>query len=398
MVAFCYLSANRILGETSMDDEQKSFQELLKSIESPNIAVIGKTGVGKSTLINAVFGIKVAKAGAGAPVTQDYTKYDPEFVGVKLPVVLFDSPGYEAGEEEEFVQKTFKFLSELNSQGVNKQIHLVWYVVSAPSARFEEFDARILNEINNHNIPAIIVLSQCEIASDEQREELKKVIAKASLSKVYDVIEVSASPLVINSQPICQPFGLKELVNKTIENLPKIYSEAVILAQTVDVESKRDIAWKYIQEASLASLGVGVIPIPITAPIATISSLSYLVKRLTTLYGYSELGMSVAMAGLTFSGVIAFGINAIADTFSFFGTSIITGAAAGTQTLLTGLAYARTCEKLAKEKVKGSQTDIQNFLKKTFKEEFQRLSKIGIKVSSVDDVSRIGRRYLDDNL
>jgi small GTP-binding protein len=381
-----------------MDDEQKSFQELLKSIESPNIAVIGKTGVGKSTLINTVFGMEVAKAGAGAPVTQDYTRYDPDFLGAKLPVVLFDSPGYEAGDEETFVEKTFQFLAELSSQGVDKQIHLVWYVVSAPSARFEEFDARILNEINSHNMPAIIVLSQCDRASENERAALKKVIADASLSKVYDVIEVSAVPLVINGQPICQPFGLKELVNKTIENLPKIYSEAVILAQTVNVESKRDIAWKYVQEAALASLGVGVIPISGTAPIATLSSLSYLVKRLTALYGYSELAFDMGLAGITVSGVIAFGMNAILDSFSFFGTSIVTGAAAGTQTLLTGLAYARTCERLAKEKVRGSQTNIKDILKDTFREEFERLSKMGVKVSSVEDVSKIGRRYLDGSL
>jgi small GTP-binding protein len=381
-----------------MDDEQKSFQELLKSIESPNIAVIGKVGVGKSSLINAVFGVEVAKVGAGESVTQDYTRYDPDFLGVKLPVVLFDSPGYEAGNEDEFVQKTFQFLAELNSQGVEKQIHLVWYVVSASSARFEEFDARIINEINSHNIPAIIVLSQCDRASANERESLKKVIASSSLSKVYDVIEVSAFPLVINDQPICQPFGLKELVNKTIENLPKIYSEAVILAQTVNVEAKRDVAWKYVQEAALASLGVGVIPISGTAPIATLSSLSYLVKRLTALYGYSELAFDMGLAGITVSGVIAFGMNAILDTFSFFGTSVITGAAAGTQTLLTGLAYARTCERLAKEKVRGSQTNIKDILKKTFREEFERLSKMGLKVSSVEDVSKAGRNYLDGNL
>ncbi|WYX20332.1 GTPase [Achromobacter xylosoxidans] len=35
-----------------------------------NILVAGKTGVGKSTLINAVFRGELAKTGAGKPVTQ----------------------------------------------------------------------------------------------------------------------------------------------------------------------------------------------------------------------------------------------------------------------------------------------------------------------------------------
>ena len=39
-----------------------------------NVLIVGKTGVGKSTLINAVFGDKVAKTGSGKPVTQEILK------------------------------------------------------------------------------------------------------------------------------------------------------------------------------------------------------------------------------------------------------------------------------------------------------------------------------------
>ena len=35
-----------------------------------NLAIFGKTGVGKSTLINAIFGEEVARTGIGEPVTQ----------------------------------------------------------------------------------------------------------------------------------------------------------------------------------------------------------------------------------------------------------------------------------------------------------------------------------------
>ena len=44
-------------------DEYSNFTTL-------NIVIIGKTGVGKSTLINTIFGQKLAETGIGKPVTQ----------------------------------------------------------------------------------------------------------------------------------------------------------------------------------------------------------------------------------------------------------------------------------------------------------------------------------------
>jgi 50S ribosome-binding GTPase len=40
-----------------------------------NLAVFGKTGVGKSTLINAIFGEEVARTGIGRPVTEGSRLY-----------------------------------------------------------------------------------------------------------------------------------------------------------------------------------------------------------------------------------------------------------------------------------------------------------------------------------
>lgn len=47
----------------NIDNEYQKFTTL-------NIVVAGKTGVGKSTLINSVFSEKVAKTGYGDPVTE----------------------------------------------------------------------------------------------------------------------------------------------------------------------------------------------------------------------------------------------------------------------------------------------------------------------------------------
>ncbi|WP_231230022.1 GTPase [Helicobacter pylori] len=49
-----------------------------------NILLMGATGMGKSSLINALFGQEVAKVGIGKPVTQHLEKYVDEEKGLVL--------------------------------------------------------------------------------------------------------------------------------------------------------------------------------------------------------------------------------------------------------------------------------------------------------------------------
>jgi len=56
-----------------------AMEKEMKDIGHVNIIVAGKTGVGKSTLINSVFRENLAKTGIGAPVTntiKELTKKD----------------------------------------------------------------------------------------------------------------------------------------------------------------------------------------------------------------------------------------------------------------------------------------------------------------------------------
>ncbi|NET42878.1 GTPase [Okeania sp. SIO2B3] len=56
---------------------QKARQFISKNSKSKcNILITGMTGVGKSTLINAVFKDKLAETGVGEPVTKDIKSYE----------------------------------------------------------------------------------------------------------------------------------------------------------------------------------------------------------------------------------------------------------------------------------------------------------------------------------
>ena len=66
---------------------QETIEETLKKLGNINILICGKTGVGKSTLINAVFGGEYAKVGQGKPVTQNIEKIHKN----DSPLNLYDS-------------------------------------------------------------------------------------------------------------------------------------------------------------------------------------------------------------------------------------------------------------------------------------------------------------------
>ena len=355
-------------------DQVKGF---LDQLNAPNIAVIGLTGVGKSTLINTIFGTEIAPTGSGKPVTTEYKKYSPKALDLDLPVILYDSPGYEPGTGEPvFVNSTIDFLNEQSKKGKEEQIHLVWYVISASSARLTKADINLLTEINNKLIPAIIVLSQSDRASNRERADVKSAIEQTSFNKVYDVIEV-ASLILENGKEVYKPFGIKTLLNKTEGLLPEIYSEAVVIAQIVDIESKKELALKYIKEASIGCLAGGVSPIPLSAPTSIVSSLVYMYSKIMAIYGHTKLGLLLGLSGITTGGVLSIITDGIVDSFSlvFPGISVFSGSAAATFTFISGIAFANTCEKLAISDIKGNTNEVRTQLRQIFAEEFDRVSK-----------------------
>ncbi len=70
---------------------EKLHEAIKKEKPIMNILLMGATGVGKSSLINALFGKEIAKAGVGKPITQHLEKYIDE----KKGLVFWDTKGIE---------------------------------------------------------------------------------------------------------------------------------------------------------------------------------------------------------------------------------------------------------------------------------------------------------------
>ncbi len=377
-------------------EKETQIKQFVSTLPAPNIAVVGLTGVGKSSLINAIFGKPVAPTGAGETITTERKMYSSWDFNIDVPVNIYDSPGYEAGTgEEPFVLETVHFLEEKCVKGPGEQIHLIWYLISAPGARLKRFDVDIINCINKNLIPAIIILSQCDRASLDEKSKLHECIRKAGFSKVYDIIELAAFPLSLaDGEKICRPFGIEELLEQTVKLLPEIYVDALLMAQKVDIASKRILAWKYVKEASIGCFGGGAIPLPGTAPLSAIAALGYMYGQIMTVYGYTKFNVALGISGMTLGGAVTLTIDGIADLFSatFPGVSVFTGAAAGAFVMASGMAFAKTCERLALGKVSGSEDEVKNKLREIFREEFEKFR--NLKVNKPSDFDNAAKHFL----
>ncbi|KAG2081316.1 hypothetical protein BD769DRAFT_1621226 [Suillus cothurnatus] len=143
---------------------QPTTSEIIQICPRFRILVIGKTGVGKSLLINRAFGVHEAMASFHKPGEADI---DHEFISPQNDrFVLHDSKGFEPGEEgnviivRDFIERRRK------KPDLKDQIHAVWLCFEIPRAGgrlletgTEDF-LTLKRNGNLGNIPVIVVFTQ----------------------------------------------------------------------------------------------------------------------------------------------------------------------------------------------------------------------------------------------
>ena len=117
--------------------------DALDKIGHANILIAGKTGVGKSTLINAVFKGDLAETGVGYSVTQHMKEYSKE----GEPVHIFDTKGFELGNYREVVKELRNEIVRRKQAGnPTEQIHLAWLCISNEGKRLEHAESEFISE------------------------------------------------------------------------------------------------------------------------------------------------------------------------------------------------------------------------------------------------------------
>ncbi len=211
----------------------KTIRDKIQNLTRLNIIVAGKTGVGKSTLINSVFREKMAETGIGRPITPHMRQIKKE----GFPLTIYDTRGFELGKEAQ-VEVRDKIIDTIHkgyaSKEIDDMVHCIWYCVNMASNRLEEEEIEWIKSLAEQNkdyqVPIIIVLTQC--FSKKKAQEMRNFILDENL----DVVQVVP---VLADDYVAKAFGLDVLINVMTQALPGELLDTLHNIQIVNNEAKK---------------------------------------------------------------------------------------------------------------------------------------------------------------
>lgn len=237
----------------------KSWDEFVDSLDqdhlpTANIIVAGITGTGKSTLLNAVFGMDMAETGKGRPVTDHMNEYN----NPDVPICVWDTVGLELDSEKtrksiEAIQNVIA--SKATSEQQFDRIHAIWYCINSGSNRYQGAELNFIKSLHAIGVPFIIVLTQSFGDEEEENafeEQIRKENAKMGMNDI-SIVQVLAKDYKLRGQPPVPAFGLDTLINLTISQMPNYLKGSVTAAQRVSRDQKRvqseQVIADYVQAA-----------------------------------------------------------------------------------------------------------------------------------------------------
>lgn len=270
------------MSEWFTESFRSEYERQLEVLGRFNLALFGKTGVGKSTLVNAVFGEPVAGTGIGAPVTQDSHLYLDD----RGELGLLDTKGLEIGrDDKQLIKELSAHVKKMRKEPVEEQIHVAWYCVRGMDRRFEEVEAEFIRTLDTLDIPVVVVLTQVprrDGAVHPDAVELARYITDLGLPIV------NGHPYLTNAMedPFTgqSVFGLMELLEATFRGAPEAVHGALTAAQQIDFRRKARLAQTYIASASGTAGLAAATPIPFSDAAVLVPIQLGMMARLAQLY------------------------------------------------------------------------------------------------------------------
>ncbi|GAA6916456.1 GTP-binding protein [Helicobacter pylori] len=293
---------------------EKMREAIKKEKPIMNILLMGATGVGKSSLINGLFGQEVAKAGVGKPVTQHLEKYVDEEKGL----ILWDTKGIE--EYDKSYKNTMESLKKemedsFKTQDKKEMIDVAYLCVKETSGRVLERE--LLGFAKEWNIPTIVVFTNTQAeAGDAFVKEFQRVINEEWGFGGFVRAYVRVNSVAYSLRGIEVPVeGLKELVDETKKCLidaKKNKEKHFLLIQKANIQARKQAMIDESKTIIHVAVGVagaaGLTPIPFSDALAIAPIQAGMIYKMNDAFGVK---MKDSIAASLITGLL--GVTAVAQ-------------------------------------------------------------------------------------
>ncbi|WP_414548395.1 GTPase family protein [Anabaena sp. CCY 0017] len=239
-------------------ESPKSINEIEERINKlinyePKVGVFGKTGVGKSSLCNALFGKDVCEIDDIAACTREPKEVLLSIGNKKLKLIDLPGAGENKERDKEYAELYKKLLPELD---------LIFWVLKGDDRAFtsdQEFFKKLVHPYCENGKPFLMIINQVDkiepykewddkkgIPSSKQLDNIKKKCEE--VERTFNLELEQIVPVSANEQ-----YGLKELVDRIIHALPREQKKIMLdIIEEDEVEKYKAEAEKAKAEAEKA--------------------------------------------------------------------------------------------------------------------------------------------------
>ena len=259
-----------------------------------NVLVLGNSGVGKSTLINAVLGEDVAQTGYG---TKGTTKELKIFENDSINFRLIDSVGFEPDffKRRKAINSVRDWTKTAAKAGdPNSAINVIWFCVDGTSRKLfpQSIDslARAVSVFKTVPIIVVITKSYSEPDRTENISMVQEAFArrhrKLNLEKIIPVV---AEIYHLNDQAFAAQEGISELIDSTNAVMPEGIAAAEFDINEYKLQRKNTFAHGVVGASTVAGVATAATTIiPMTDAVVLSGIESAEVNILARVYGIKK--------------------------------------------------------------------------------------------------------------
>ena len=284
-------------------------------IEKPNVVVVGNSGVGKSTLINALLQSYEAETGTGEAVTKNIRVHENDALGFRL----IDTIGFEPGflNQNKAINALRKWSKDsIKNDEKEQQINLIWYCIDGTSRKMFKKNIDMLSRATSvwPSVPIIVVITK-SYSKPERDENVRMVLRGFESNKKLSANLKAIIPVVASTYRIDEelninvtPDGLGELLSETVKYLPEGLNASERDKKLFYLQQKKMMAHSVVGASTVAGVTVGLVPIPFPDGTILTPLEVGLIKSLSKIYELeydknTELFQTIVNAGT--AGIIA---------------------------------------------------------------------------------------------